>query len=507
MAGKSMTANTHGLALEINMNRGQQFLALGCVVALSLPVSSANRGSVVGDEAYSVSAAAPEGFDRTTTAEKTLALLHTYIATNTENPPGNELVLAQIIARELIDLPGMDLKVLDAGEGRGNLVARLRAPNPTEAPVLVMAHMDVVGAQLDKWAMPPFEATLTDGYVYGRGVIDDKGMLAVITTVMQELAKHRASMKRDVILLATAGEEGGPSVGIDWVLEHHNDLIGDAEFALNEGGRIRVRDGRIVSVNIQTSEKVPYNVVGKSVGQSGHGSVPLPNNALATMSRAVARIHDWKAPVLLNPTTRIYFERLATIEPDQKMADAMRALVAAKTPAGIEAAAAILSMEPLHNAVLRTGLSLTLLNGGIRTNVIPSEGTATFNVRVLPGDDLMGVIDEMRRVGAEESVTWELDGELRTDPPVSPVETALFQSMSDAALEMVPDVVVLPFMSTGATDGAALRRVGIPTYGILPLPLEMGDELRMHGDEERAPVASIGWATEYIYRVLAGVAL
>ena len=484
-----------------------QTVALGTILALTTVSCGLMRGSASPEDVYKVNAVPPAGFERDAAAAKTLEFVKVYIATNTENPPGNELSLAQIIANELAGLPGMEISVLDVGGGRGNLVARLKATNPIAAPVLVMAHMDVVGAQVDKWSMPPFQATIRDGYIYGRGIIDDKGMLAVSTTVMQELAKHRHLLKRDVILLATAAEEGGPDLGIDWVLEHHPELIDDAEFALNEGGRVRVRDGRIVSVNIQTTEKVPYNVVATSRGPSGHGSVPLPDNALAALARAVSRVHDWRAPVHLNATTKLYFERLAEVEPERDMARAMKSIGKAKTEKAINEAADVLSREPLHNAVLRTGLSLTMLNGGIRTNVIPSEGEATFNVRVLPGDDLFGVIADMRRVADEPSVEWRLDGELKTDPPVSPVNTALFRSMESAANEMAPDAVVLPFMSTGATDGAALRRKGIPTYGILPLPLEMIDELRMHGDEERAPVEALGWATEYIYRVLAGVAL
>jgi acetylornithine deacetylase/succinyl-diaminopimelate desuccinylase-like protein len=168
----------------------------------------------------------------------------------------------------------------------------------------------------------------------------------------------------------------------------------------------------------------------------------------------------------------------------------------------INAAAVVLSREPLHNAVLRTGQSLTLLNGGIRSNVIPSEGSATFNVRVLPTDDITRTVAQFNRVGGESQVVFTLDGTPRTSPPVSPVSTALYQAMEQAATAMVPATTVIPFMSTGATDGAALRAKGIPTYGILPMPLPMVDELRMHGDNERVPVAALGWAAEFLYRTL-----
>ena len=202
----------------------------------------------------------------------------------------------------------------------------------------------------------------------------------------------------------------------------------------------------------------------------------------------------------------MYFARLATIEPDPTVRRAMHQVSSPQSSAAqIEAAAAILSRDPLYNAVLRTGQSLTLMSGGIRSNVIPSEGRVTFNVRVLPNDDVREIVREMQRVGAERQVTFRLTGAVQPSPPPSPVTSALFRSMEAAAKALEPRTTVIPFMSTGATDGAVLRAKGIPTYGILPMPLPMEDELRMHGDNERVPISALGWAAEYLYRVLLGV--
>ena len=455
---------------------------------------------------YAVRAPAPAGFDRAAAQRSTQAHLTRLIAINTQNPPGNEIATARYFDSVFATVPGIERRILDVGGGRANFVARLRATNPRGRPVLVMGHMDVVGADTTKWTSNAFEATIRDGYLYGRGAIDDKGMLAATTTVLAELAKQRGTLTRDIIFVGTAGEEGGPSVGIDWIIEHHPDVLGNAEFALNEGGRIRVANGIVRTVNIQTTEKVPYNVRALAKGTSGHGSVPLPDNALAALARAASRVHEYKSPVKLNETTRLYFARLAEIEADAAMQAAMRRLSASgASQPDIDAAAAVLAREPLHNAVLRSGISLTLMNGGIRSNVIPSDGSATFNVRVLPNDDVRAVVREMNRVAGEPQVTFELDGDPVAPPPPSPVGTALFQAMERAAKTMEPRTTVIPFMSTGATDGAALRAKGIPTYGILPMPLPMEDELRMHGDNERVPVAALGWATEYLYRVLSEV--
>jgi len=475
----------------------------GCAQAQQRPVAAVESGG----SPYAVRALAPAGFDRAAAQRMTQAHLTRLIGINTQNPPGNEIATARYFDSVFTGIPGVETRILDAGNGRANFVARLRAVNPTGRPVLVMGHMDVVGADTTKWTTNAFEATIRDGYLYGRGAIDDKGMLAATATALAQLAKQRGTLKRDIIFLGTAGEEGGPPVGIDWVLEHHPDVLANAEFALNEGGRIRVEGGMVRTVNIQTTEKVPYNVRATARGTSGHGSVPLPDNALAALARAANRVHEYRSPVKLNETTRIYFARRAGIETDPAMKAAMMRLSgSAATPTDITEAAAILARDPLHNAVLRSGISLTLIDGGIRSNVIPSEGTATFNVRVLPNDDVRSIVQEMNRAGAEQQVTFELDGQPAESPPPSPVSTALFLAMERVAKTMEPRTTVIPFMSTGATDGAALRAKGIPTYGILPMPLPMEDELRMHGDNERVPVQALGWATEYLYRVLWEVA-
>src|SRR5688572_13440424 len=226
---------------------------------------------------YAVRAAAPAGFDRAAAQRSTQAHLTRLIAINTQNPPGNEIATARYFDSVFKSIPGVETRILDAGNGRANFVARLRATNPTGRPVLVMGHMDVVGADTTKWTTDAFQATIRDGYLYGRGAIDDKGMLAATTTVMAEMAKRRGTLKRDIIFLGTAGEEGGPSVGIDWIIEHHPDVLGNAEFALNEGGRVRVDGSMIRTVNIQTTEKVSYVVRAMARGPSGHGSVPLPD--------------------------------------------------------------------------------------------------------------------------------------------------------------------------------------------------------------------------------------
>jgi acetylornithine deacetylase/succinyl-diaminopimelate desuccinylase-like protein len=445
---------------------------------------------------------APAGLDRAEAQRQTLDLLKQLIALDTQNPPGNELRVARHLESVLKGLPGIETHVLDEGDGRGDFVARLRAPNPSKRPVLVMGHMDTVGADPTKWTSPAFTPTERDGYLYGRGTIDDKGSLAATVIAMKMLASARASLDRDIILMGTAAEESGGPQGVEAMVTKHFDLIKDAEYALNEGGRIRVKNGKIVSINVQVTEKISYAVTATATGTSGHGSVPLADNAIAALSRALGRVHELKMPVRLNPTTREYFKRLAGIEPDSAMRAAMQSISSATDQATIDKAAAVLSRDATYNATLRTGVSLTMVNGGIRANVIPSDATATLNVRTLPDGDIAGDVRELNRAGGEAKVDFTLNGQPRKPPPDSPITTPLFKAMETAGHAMAPDAIVVPFMSTGGTDGAALRAKSIPTYGILLLPLEEEDELRMHGDNERTPITSVGWATEFVYRTL-----
>jgi len=254
------------------------------------------------------------------------------------------------------------------------------------------------------------------------------------------------------------------------------------------------------------TEKISYVVTATARGTSGHGSVPLPDNPIAALSRALARVHDSKQPARVSDVTRAYFAGLAKVEQDPAMRQAMQSLAAARTRAEIDKAAAVLSRDPMHNAVLRDAASLTMMNAGIRANVIPSDAAATLNARILPDSDIRTYVTDLNRIGAEKQVTFAIQREPVKPPPVSSTRTALYLAMESVGTAMAPDAAVVPMLSTGATDGAALRAAGIPTYGILPLPLEQEDELRMHGDNERVPVSSLGWGTEYLYRVLSTVA-
>jgi acetylornithine deacetylase/succinyl-diaminopimelate desuccinylase-like protein len=238
--------------------------------------------------------------------------------------------------------------------------------------------------QREKWPVDPFGAVLKDGYVWGRGSFDDKDKLAANLMVMLVLKRSGAKLDRDVIFLAEPGEEGTTKPGIEFMVNQHLDEI-NAEFALTEGGSANLENGRVTSVGIQTTEKLPRSVRLIVNGTSGHASIPRVDNAIVHLATAVGKVGTWETPMRLNETTRTYFEKLATISPPDKAAR-YRTL---SDPARTEEIQRYLAVnEPEHYSMLRTSVVPTILKGGFRVNVIPSEAEATVDIRALPDEDM-----------------------------------------------------------------------------------------------------------------------
>jgi acetylornithine deacetylase/succinyl-diaminopimelate desuccinylase-like protein len=439
------------------------------------------------------------------TADDVVLHLQALLRINTVNPPGNEMAAARYLDG-VLHAAGVETTLLEPAPGRAAFVARLIGDGSL-APVLLLAHMDTVSVDLPQWTADPFGGELRDGYVYGRGAIDDKGMLAANLTAFLQLVRDvraGATLRRDVILAATSDEETGGPWGLGWLLDNHPELV-RAEFCLNEGGRVRVVDGRPLYAAVQCAEKV-NNVVTLTVrGTAGHAAVPLPDNAAVRLARAVARVGGYREPVRLTSVTRRFFAGLSAAWPDAVQASAM-ADVASGDRARVLAAARALRAVPALDALLRAGISAVgLAAGGQATNVIPAEATATYNVRTLPGQPLTDVLARMARAIDDDGVTIEVTGRGR-DTPASDADSPLFAALATAIREATPGLAVVPYLSTGATDNSTLRRVGIPAFGILPFPLDGMDEGRMHGHDERVPVEALQWGVRVLHRTLSLVA-
>lgn len=325
-----------------------------------------------------ISAAQPDLAKLTEEAQRWLSDL---VRINTVNPPGNEADAAQYIS-VIFQREGISNEVLEMAPGRSIVIARLQAgplPDPSNA-LLLVAHQDTVGVDRKKWSMDPFGAVVRDGYLYGRGSIDDKAMLTANIATMVQLKRSGARLSRDVLFLATADEEQGGAASIKKTIQKYWDKIACA-YALNEGGRVIVKDGKVQYVGVQASEKVAYNVTVTATGPSGHASMPRPENAVVHLAAAIAKLGAYQVPAEPSTITLRYFEQLSKIE-DDEIAKWMRAL---EQPARVDLAYKHISEQsPMWNSMLRDTITPTILQAGVRVNVIPSEATANLNVRMLP---------------------------------------------------------------------------------------------------------------------------
>ena len=420
------------------------------------------------------------------------------IRIDTVNPPGNELAVAQYI-EDVLEAEGIATQLFEPVPGRAAFVARLEG-NGSGRPVMIMAHMDVVGVERANWTVDPFGGEIRDGYLYGRGAIDDKGMLAANLETMLLLKRHVIdagdTLSRDVIFVANSDEEAGGKYGMGWLVENHRELI-DAELVLNEGGRTRIVRGKPLYVAVQNTEKVPHLVSVTAHGPGGHAAVPLAGNALYRLGRALAAIGAYREPVQLTSTTREFFGQLGKVWPEASERRAMRD-VTSRDSARVVRGARVLGMTPVFDAVLRTGISATVVNGGIRSNVIPTEATALLNIRTLPGQSIDAVVARLRRVINDSSVSVAIT-DRGDDAPASDFTSPMFAAIAETVRELAPDMVTVPYMSTGATDSARLRQLGMQAFGILPFPMDQNDEDRMHGNDERIPLASLDFGTRLIF--------
>ncbi|MBV8906759.1 MAG: M20/M25/M40 family metallo-hydrolase, partial [Acidobacteriia bacterium] len=302
-----------------------------------------------------------------------------------------------------------------------------------------------------------------------------------------------------------SGEEGTTGPGIDYMVKSHFDDI-NAEFAMTEGGGATLENGRITTVQIQTTEKVPRSTRLVVNGTSGHGSVPRVDNAVVHLAAAVAKVGTWETPMRLNDTTRTYFEKLASISPPAKAAR-YNALF---DPTRAEAAQRYLAInEPQRYSMLRTSIVPTIIQGGFRVNVIPSQAEATLDVRALPDEDLDKLYAEMRKVISDPAIKIEhISGNDRPAGPPSRLDTEMYRALEQVSKRLYPSVTVLPTMATGATDMAQLRAKGIQCYGIGPARTEEDNtNYGAHSDVERLSEASLYQFVEFVWNAVTAVAL
>lgn len=426
-----------------------------------------------------------------------LGFLRDLVRINTTNPPGNEEAAAAYI-QQALNQERIPSQIVRSAPGRANIVARIKGTG-RERPIILMAHMDVVGVERDKWSFDPFAAEVRDGYLLGRGAADDKAMLAANLELVLLLSRAGIKLDRDIIFIGAAGEEGTPEFGINYLLEHSPTEL-DAEFALNEGGDAPLLETRQVPlyVAIATAEKTPSPLKLIATGTPGHGAFPSGNNAIAHLALALSRVSQWQVPIRLNTTTREFFAEIATLNLGQD-SDLARTITSPETQSRLQGA------SPRYWAMSRTTISPTMLNAGFRTNAVPAEATATLDVRLLPDETSETFLGELRRVIDDPTIRLERAAPARPVSPISASNTTMFRALISGYQSVFPGVAVLPQMVPGATDCAQLRVHGTQCYGVA-IPMTAADRAREHGVDERISIKALSQYLRAIHKAIFALA-
>jgi acetylornithine deacetylase/succinyl-diaminopimelate desuccinylase-like protein len=402
-----------------------------------------------------------------------------------------------------------DVQVVGPGGRKQNLVVRLKGTG-RKRPVLLIGHLDVVEALREEWTVDPFVFLEKDGYFYGRGTQDMKDGIAIMMTTLLRYRAEGYRPDRDIILALTADEESGTANGVDWLLKNRRDLV-DAEFVLNhDGGGVILDNGKAVQVDLTASEKVYADFDLTVTNPGGHSSAPPRENAIYSLARALDRVSSYDFPFELNNVTRAYFERVAQ-RSDAAHVGVIRGVL--QTPPD-QAALKELAGDPIYNAIVRTTCVATRLSGGHANNALPQTARANVNCRILPGHSPEEVRQELVRVVADPTVkvryynflTEQLD-EVAPDvrgyaPP--PLRPDVLRPLERVTAKMWPGAAVVPSMAVGASDSIYTNAAGLPTYMVSGSALAR-DDVRAHGQDERAGVQAFYNGVDFFYEYLKAV--
>ena len=405
--------------------------------------------------------------------------------------------------KKTLEAEGISVSIVAKDPTHPNVIARIKG-NGSKKPLLIMGHSDTVKVDVSKWTFPPFSATRDGGYVYGRGTLDDKSNLFAAMMTMVLLKRTGAKMDRDLILVSEAGEEGNSRMGIGYLVNEHFPEI-EAEACLAEGGGVIRRGGVARFATIQTMEKRPSGARLVAHGPSGHGSRPTRQNAIAHLGQAVAKLAFWDPPMRFNDTTRTYFEKLALVSNPEEAQRFKDLFDPAKSVAAREWLA---QNEPGTYSMLHTSISPNIIQGGFQSNVVPSEATATLDIRALPDEDMPSFYEKMRKLINDPQVEIVPNAGGGRPPGVLISTTSDTYKAVEAAYQKVYGVIALPLMGTGATDMSQLRPRGVQCYGV-GAARDDEDVLKgfgAHSDQERMPEDSVAKHLAFYWSAVTAIA-
>jgi acetylornithine deacetylase/succinyl-diaminopimelate desuccinylase-like protein len=432
-------------------------------------------------------------------------LLSDLIRINTTNPPGNETEAAKYLA-ETLEKEGFKCELFESTPGRGSIITRLKGTGEKPS-LLLLSHLDVVAANPKEWSVDPFEGVVKNGFVWGRGALDMKSMTAMEVMVMKLLKRNNVKLEGDVILAATADEEKGGEAGAGWLVRNHPEKI-RADYVINEGGGLAIPiEGKNI-YTIQTAEKGILWFKIKAKGRPGHGSVPgTADNAILRMNRVVEKLGNYRAKMTVVPTVKQFLSQITkenkTVQqalmlllqnPD--MGDQILDILAEKDKA----------MAEELRARLRMTIAPTIIHGGIKENIIPSECEAVFDCRVLPGQTPTEAMDEIKGLIPDADLEkLEFETIQANEPSESPANTPLYEQIVNVLKEFEPNCSIAPILLTGGTDSRFFRKIGSICYGFQPLRSDMpyGEILKtIHGIDERISIENLVFGTSVLYNVV-----
>ncbi len=414
-------------------------------------------------------------------AENAVQLTQELIRIDTSNPPGNE-ENAALFLEGILGAEGIRAEIYSPAPKRANILARIRGKNRGK-PVIILSHTDVVPANHNEWTVDPFGGEVRDGFVYGRGAIDMKAQTICQLLAFINLSKEGIEPEQDIVFLATCDEEVGGRNGVEFMLRNVPDLK-DASFVLSEGGFIVEEDG-LVHAQVSVSEKKLGQFRIQARGTGGHGSIPHKDNANEKIIRASQAILSYRWP--LKPTSIVSTYLNAVLKGKRGKGFTFSSLGQSLKNKRFRD---FVEGNPVYNALLRNTVTLTILKGGEKVNVIPRESSAYFDARLLPTEDHDRFFEKVRRLCGSDVELVRIGGDVGR-PLQSGYNTPYFRGIQNVVRAMNGPVPVLPFLTTGATDMRYFRNLGIPAYGFFPIALSNDELLRMHGTDERVSVINI----------------
>jgi len=422
-------------------------------------------------------------------------LLQDLIRFDTTNPPGNETACIAHVQR-LVEEAGVETRIVAKDDARPNLIARVQGAGEAP-PVLLYGHVDVVTTAGQEWTHPPFGGELLDGWVWGRGALDMKGGVAMLVDAFTRAARGELHPRGDLVLAVLSDEENGGDFGARFLAEEHADLFEGVRHALGEFGGARVPIGGKSFYPIQVAEKQICWLRGRVHGPGGHAALGVRDSAMGKLGRILAKLDTGRLPVHVTPVAHAQIEAMADALP-RPQSLVLRSLLDPRL-AEVTLRAPIEQMRPLDR-ILRNTVTATIVHGGAKINVVPSEIELELDGRSLPGygpDEIIREIHDLVGPALELEV-------IRHDPYPAHSDLSQLPLLSSILRELDSEAVPVPLLQAGVTDGRFFASIGIQTYGFLPLKLPDGFEFLnvVHAADERVPADAIRFGAEAVGRVL-----